>query len=333
MRSRGHRAGIRIPVTSEAPLNRARNVWRTRDDLRPVVWATIVGCMAYYSDRQRGPKPRTSEEITPTVWKAIWGLVQTRIDNGAFGIDFPEQCSDGYGPFGTNPVLMEAGAHGDAITWPITPDDQPDPIDIFDLLEFCHGHVSEPKQGSWHSFMSHHHLSFDREEGQASFGAAVNKVFERNGIAFEIDEDGEIARTGPTGLVTVLRKAVFNTGDDDLDEMLEDARDKILSPKLKLRKEALEELWDAFERLKTLENPKDKKASVTKLLGKALPKPEMRERVEKELKELTEIGNNFMIRHTEVGKTPVEDADQIDYLFHRMFSSIRLLLKATGRGG
>jgi hypothetical protein len=289
--------------------------------------------MPYYSDRERGPKPRTSEEITPTIWKAIWGLIRTRIDNGAFGIDFPEQCSDGCGPHGTNELLMEAAAHGDAIVWPLHPEEPPDPIDIFDLLEFCHDHVSEPKQGSWHSFMSHHHLSFTRGQGQENFRAAVNKIFARNGIAFELDEDGEVVRTGPTGLVTALRQAVFNTGDDALDEMLEDARHKILSAKLKLRKEALEELWDAFERLKTLENPKDKKASVTTLLGKALPKPEMRERVEKELKELTEIGNNFMIRHTEVGKTPVEDADQIDYLFHRMFSSIRLLLRATGRGG
>jgi hypothetical protein len=57
------------------------------------------------------------------------------------------------------------------------------------------------------------------------------------------------------------------------------------------------------------------------------------ERVNKEMMELTEIGNNFMIRHTEVGKTPVDDPDQIDYLFHRIFSSIRLILKATGRGG
>ena len=289
--------------------------------------------MAYYSDRERGPKPRTSEEITPIVWKAIWGVIKTRIDNGAFGIDFPEQCSDGYGPYGTNEVLMEAAAHGDAIRWPIHSEEAPDPNEIFDLLEFCHDHVSDPKQGSWHSFMSHYHLSFKREEGQKDFRAAVNKIFERNGIAFELDEDGEVVRTGPTGLVTALRQAVFHTGDDDLDEMLEDARDKILSANLKLRREALEELWDAFERLKTLENPKDKKASIATLLGKALPKPEMRERVERELRELTEIGNNFMIRHTEVGKTPVEDANQIDYLFHRMFSSIRLLLKATDRGG
>jgi hypothetical protein len=125
----------------------------------------IAGCMAYYSDRMRGPKPRTSEEVTPIVWKAIWGIIRTRIDSGSFGIDFPEQCSDGYGPCDANETLMEAAAHGEAIIWPPAPDEVPDPIDIFDLLEFCHDHVSEPKQGSWHSFMSHHHLSFNREEG------------------------------------------------------------------------------------------------------------------------------------------------------------------------
>ena len=50
------------------------------------------------------------------------------------------------------------------------------------------------------------------------------------------------------------------------------------------------------------------------------------------MNELTEIGNNFMIRHTEVVKPAVDDPNQIDYLFHGMFSSMRLL-KATGRGG
>ena len=39
-----------------------------------------------------------------------------------------------------------------------------------------------------------------------------------------------------------------------------------------------------------------------------------------------------MIRHTEVDKVPIVDSHHIDYLFHRMFSIIRLLLKAGGRG-
>jgi hypothetical protein len=40
-----------------------------------------------------------------------------------------------------------------------------------------------------------------------------------------------------------------------------------------------------------------------------------------------------MIRHTETDKVPIQDSAQVDYLFQRMFSIIRLLLKASGRGG
>ena len=47
--------------------------------------------------------------------------------------------------------------------------------------------------------------------------------------------------------------------------------------------------------------------------------------------ELTEIGNTYMIRHTEVGKKPIMKSEQIDYFFQRMFGVVRLLL-GTGRG-
>ena len=40
-----------------------------------------------------------------------------------------------------------------------------------------------------------------------------------------------------------------------------------------------------------------------------------------------------MIRHAETDKVPIVESAQVDYLFHRMFASIRLILKATGRGG
>jgi len=59
----------------------------------------------------------------------------------------------------------------------------------------------------------------------------------------------------------------------------------------------------------------------------------LRERLEAEAKELTWIGNNTMIRHTEVGKPPIAESAQVDYLFHRMFAIIRLLLKSSGQGG
>jgi hypothetical protein len=40
-----------------------------------------------------------------------------------------------------------------------------------------------------------------------------------------------------------------------------------------------------------------------------------------------------MIRHTEVNKVAVEDSEHVDYLFHRLFALIRLILRKSGRGG
>ncbi len=130
-----------------------------------------------------------------------------------------------------------------------------------------------------------------------------------------------------------LSHATFKTGDPALDGLLQSAQSKFLSNNPDLRKEALEKLWDSWERLKTLEPGKDKKDSARLLLDKTTTERAFRESLEAEARALTEIGNNFMIRHTEVGKVPITSAEQVEYLFHRMFSLIRLILRSTGRGG
>ena len=114
---------------------------------------------------------------------------------------------------------------------------------------------------------------------------------------------------------------------------LTDCWRRFLNKSLDVRKEGLEKLWDAWERLKTIEPGTDKKVMAQAILDKAATEPVLRERLELEAKELNFIGNNLMIRHTEVGKPPVSVSSQVDYLFHRMFAMIRLLLKSSGRGG
>lgn len=118
-----------------------------------------------------------------------------------------------------------------------------------------------------------------------------------------------------------------------MNELLESARVKFLSDDQNLRKEALEKLWDAWERLKTLEPGKDKKDSIRILLDKSAPDPSFRETLEHEAMQLTAIGNSYMIRHTEIGKIPITSPEQTNYLFYRMFSLIRFLLRSTVRGG
>ena len=289
--------------------------------------------MAYFSDRERGPVPRTVEEITPAAWAGIWALISARLSDSSFGYSFPEQCPDGAGISGCDSTLFEAAAAGHGIIWPIAKDNVPNTLDVMDLLEFVEDHLAKPIPVDYHSYFGHHHLDFDVEKGKAEFRASLNTILARTGLSFEMNDDGIMLRLGPPVLTTVLKNATFTTGDRTLDELLEDARQKFIAPNLKVRKEALEKLWDAFERLKTLETAKDKKASIAALLHKALPDADMRNRVDKEMAELTEVGNTYMIRHTEVGKKPITKSEQIDYFFQRTFGVVRLLLKGTGRGG
>ena len=46
---------------------------------------------------------------------------------------------------------------------------------------------------------------------------------------------------------------------------------------------------------------------------------------------LTDIGNSFHIRHSETSQEPLSSSSEVDYLFHRMFAFVTLLLRATNR--
>ena len=52
-------------------------------------------------------------------------------------------------------------------------------------------------------------------------------------------------------MVRGLGGTVFETGDRETDRLLESARERMVRPKIEDRRDALEKLWDAFERLKT----------------------------------------------------------------------------------
>jgi hypothetical protein len=69
------------------------------------------------------------------------------------------------------------------------------------------------------------------------------------------------------------------------------------------------------------------------LLKKAAAEPNFCKTLHNEALELTRIGNDFTIRHSETYKVPLELSEHVDYLFHRLFALIRLLLRTTGRGG
>jgi len=291
----------------------------------------------YFSEGELGPRPRTSEELSQVVWGAIVALIWSRLADGSFGNFYGTECNDGGAIYRVDEQAFSLALRGAVpeIPWPLTPDAVPSPLAMFDLIQFCYQSVAKPIIRSVHTYFGHSHFDFDPVEGRAIFRNDVNRVFSRNGIAYELTAEGGIVRIGPAVLREELLRFTFSTGDGDLDRMLEAARKKFLAPDLNVRNDALEKLWDAWERIKTLELPgaANKLASATKLLNKASTEPGFRQDLEDEARALTNLGNTFQIRHSETDKTPIQRSEHVDFLFHRLFAMIRLVLRMSGRGG
>jgi len=143
-------------------------------------------------------------------------------------------------------------------------------------------------------------------------------------------QDGETFET----LSNELRQADFRTGDAELDKLLESARQKFMAPSEDEHRDALEKLWDAWERLKTVD-VSDKKSGTQKMLDEAADSNQSKFRalLEQEAMSLTKAGNSLFIRHSETVQERLRTSEHVDYMFHRMFALIHLILKTKGRVG
>lgn len=111
-------------------------------------------------------------------------------------------------------------------------------------------------------------------------------------------------------------------------KLLEDAIALYKTPDPKTRQDSIEKLWDALERLKTYYKELDKKSSINNLL-KVISNNNNNflELFDNEFKALTNIGNNYRIRHHETNKIEITDMRYYDYLFNRCVSLIALSIQ------
>ncbi|MFC1553390.1 AbiJ-NTD4 domain-containing protein [candidate division KSB1 bacterium] len=288
----------------------------------------------YFTERESGETPRTSEEITESFWGGIVSLVESYKNNGYLAEMYPERCEDSPVIIGCNSqnLGLAVGGSNPTITWPLRSNEIPPNYYCFDLIEFFHDKISKPRRTEYHDFFKHnHYITFNTDQGRREYRDIVNTLFSRNNLAFEFDDIGKIRRLLSEPLQRIVESTYANTEDEELNKLLENAKEKIRKPEVAVRKEAVDKLWDAFERLKTLEKGKNKREKIETLLKNAIPEENIREFIDAEAIILTEYGNKFQIRHTETDTIPLERSEYIDYLFHRLFSLIAMLLKCTGR--
>jgi hypothetical protein len=121
------------------------------------------------------------------------------------------------------------------------------------------------------------------------------------------------------------------SGDSVLDELLAEAVRIFRDPAPASSRHAVERLWDAWERLKTLRGA-NKKASLKAIVEAAAECENFQHLLDSEGTELTRIGNDFHIRHFETGRSAIHRAEHYEYLFHRMYALVHLLLYSESRG-
>ena len=131
--------------------------------------------------------------------------------------------------------------------------------------------------------------------------------------------------------IELLFDSKANTKDKELNKLIEEAKERFLSNDKQV---GLEKLWDAYERLKThfldttiessKKKQKDKKRSSEEIVN-IISENFDKDFLNTEFKALSDIGNNYRIRHHEVGKKELI-SKHINYFFFRMMSLVDLCL-------
>ena len=166
-------------------------------------------------------------------------------------------------------------------------------------------------------------------ESKEQFATKINAVFNEAGLPFTFLECGCIELNRPYEIIdSSITKNLLSVKEPGLIELLNRAVALHKKTDMESRRTAMEVIWDAFERLKTYYPDLDKKKSVKRLIDKmACEKEAFIELFNDEFKALTDIGNNYQIRHHETIKIPITDIRQIDYFFNRCLSLVALAIQ------
>lgn len=197
---------------------------------------------------------------------------------------------------------------------------------MFDLIELFYRFISKPTDSWYHQYCgSNHPKSYDRSQGRYEYTIEVNKLFERFNHPYKLQK-GEIKLIGSPTLDAPLISLELDIDDEHLKGLIEQAISKFYERRSSEKYIALRLIVDAFERIKTLEG-KDKKKSISKVISKMSPFKYVQENLDADLRELTDVANNFCIRHHEISKKPIGDLDIVEFLFYLYFNYVRLILK------
>lgn len=297
--------------------------------------------MSYFTERNnmRMPIEKTST-ISIIMYSLIMDCCDKYLDNLAWL--YPQQCPDGRGICGldykkfSNILKFEIPnlhrGNYDRIEAPNEYDDF-DQYSLLDYVEYIAQNIKDITSRDYHSYFCHDDLGFETNPSIKiflQFQNEVNNIFQKTGLLYALTNNREVERIVEFDVLTEnIESAVQTVHEKGTKEFLQEAIRFYKSPRQENQHLATEKVWDALERLKTYYSPTlDKKKSVEKIMQAMGNSDEnFINLFNTEFKMLTDIGNNFRIRHHETTKIDITDSKHFDYFFNRCLSLIALAIQ------
>ena len=304
--------------------------------------------MAYFTERHGMRQPITqTSEISLDKYSLLLSCCEQYYTHIAW--KYPEECPDGRGCCGLNayklaedmryeiPTLFKNDSgqierpreYHNVFSSEVIVDSY-DQYALLDFIEFIGFNCKDIRSKSHHSYYGHDDLQFSENNTSAErFREDINAIFRKTGLLYVYNEDGLIERVIPNSVVTEeVVASVAAVSEPGLKELLETAIALHKSPHPVDHKNAVEKLWDAFERLKTYYTTLNKKQSAEKIVNDmASGKTNYVNLFDAEFKALTTIGNTYRIRHHDTDKIDITDDKHYDYFFNRCLSVIALAIQ------
>lgn len=225
--------------------------------------------------------------------------------------------------------------------WPGTPKrklgrSRKDPYALLDYIEFMALHIKTIVSGNEDGHFRGDFV-FDEASDAAfvDFREEINRIFDLTSLTYTLTANKQIERiTEADDFIRQELQVIDQTPENGLRSLIFEAISLYKNPKPEIHRLASEKIWDALERLKTIYVTMDidKKESVRRLIsGLSNNNEHYISLFNAEFKTLTDIGNEYRIRHHETSKIDIIDDAYFDYFFNRCFALITLVLKYIER--
>lgn len=284
---------------------------------------------------------KATDIITTDVYRMLFDCCEKNLDN--LGYKYPDYCPDDdncsiicgvdvnklYSFLKYRiPNLFREGSN---IVIP-NDSDEYDQYALLDFIEYIAQNMRTIVRDYYHSYFRHHHLSFkESTQDFVKFRDDINEIFIITGLQYRLTEQRQIERITETDyLVNEVKESCKELPDQGVKELLLEAIDLYKSARPSNHRLATEKAWDALERLKTIymKDGLDKKRSADNVIEKmSMGNTNYKTLFCTEFKHLTDIGNQYRIRHHETDRIDINDDRYYDYFFNRCMSLIALAIK------